>query len=109
MCVRARAHVCVRACVHTCVRALRGVNLNAPKNVSDATTPFSNVITPSLNKQEFSDATTPCSNVNTVSLHKQGSVVKCLWKVFVWGGVLVVCVCVSVSRVLFSVGVCVCV
>ena len=38
------------------------------------------------------------------------SVVKCLWEVFVWGfGVLFVsCVCVSVSGVLFSVGVCVC-
>jgi len=36
------------------------------------------------------------------------SVVKCLWEVFVWGDVLVVCVCVSVSGVLFSVGVCVC-
>jgi len=36
------------------------------------------------------------------------SVVKCLWGVFVWGVVLVVCVCVSVSGVLFSVGVCVC-
>ena len=34
--------------------------------------------------------------------------VKCLWEVFVWGVVLVVCVCVSVSGVLFSVGVCVC-
>ena len=34
------------------------------------------------------------------------SVVKCLWEVFVWGVVLVVCVCVSVSGVLFSVGVC---
>jgi len=33
---------------------------------------------------------------------------KCLWEVFVWGVVLVVCVCVSVSGVLFSVGVCVC-
>jgi len=30
---------------------------------------------------------------------------KCLWEVFVWGVVLVVCVCVSVSGVLFSVGV----
>jgi len=41
------------------------------------------------------------------------NVVKCLWGVFVWGfGVLFlsyVCVCVSVSAVLFSVGVCVCV
>jgi len=37
------------------------------------------------------------------------SVVKCLWVVFVWGVVLVVCVCVSVSGVLFSVAVCVCV
>ena len=38
------------------------------------------------------------------------SVVKCLWEVFVWGfGVLFLpCVCVSVSGVLFSVGVCVC-
>jgi len=36
------------------------------------------------------------------------SVVKHLWEVFVWGVVLVVCVCVSVSGVLFSVGVCVC-
>ena len=36
------------------------------------------------------------------------SVVKCLWEVFVWGVVLVVCVCVSVSGVMFSVGVCVC-
>jgi len=32
------------------------------------------------------------------------SVVKCLWEVFVWGVVLVLCVCVSVSGVLFSVG-----
>ena len=34
----------------------------------------------------------------------------CLWEVFawVWGVVLVVCVCMSVSGVLFSVGVCVC-
>jgi len=39
------------------------------------------------------------------------SVVKCLWEVFVggWGVVLVVCVCVLVSGVLFPVGVCVCV
>jgi len=39
------------------------------------------------------------------------SVVQCLWGVFVWGvGVLFVsCVCVSVTGVLFSVGVCVCV
>jgi len=37
------------------------------------------------------------------------SVVKCLWEVFVWGVVLVVCVRVSVSGMLFSVGVCVCV
>jgi len=36
------------------------------------------------------------------------SVVECLWKVFVWGVVLVVCVCVSFLGVLFSVGVCVC-
>ena len=40
------------------------------------------------------------------------SVVKCLWEVFVWGfGVLFLscaCVCVSLSGVLFSVGVCVC-
>ena len=38
------------------------------------------------------------------------SVVKCLWGVFVWGvwGVVLV-VCVSVSGVVFSVGVCVCV
>jgi len=38
------------------------------------------------------------------------SVVKCLWEVFVWGfGVLFLsCACVSVSGVLFSVGVCVC-
>jgi len=38
------------------------------------------------------------------------SVVKCLWEVFVWGfGVFfLTCVCVSVSGVLFSVGVCVC-
>jgi len=36
------------------------------------------------------------------------SVVKCLWEVFVWGVVLVVCVCVSVSGMLFSVGLCVC-
>jgi len=36
------------------------------------------------------------------------SVVKCLWEVFVWGVVLVVCVCVSVLGVLFSVGVCAC-
>jgi len=35
------------------------------------------------------------------------SVVKCLWEVLVWGVVLVVCVCVSVSGVVFSVGVCV--
>jgi len=38
------------------------------------------------------------------------SIVKCLWGVFVLGicgFVLVVCVCVSVSGVLFSVGVCV--
>ena len=35
------------------------------------------------------------------------SVVKCLWEVFVWSVVLVVCVSVSVSGVLFSVGVCV--
>jgi len=37
------------------------------------------------------------------------SVVKCLWEVFVWGvGVLFLsCACVSVSGVLFSVGVCV--
>jgi len=37
------------------------------------------------------------------------SVIKCLWEVFVWGfGVLFLsCVCVSVSGVLFSVGVCV--
>jgi len=35
------------------------------------------------------------------------SVVKCLWEVFVRGVVLVVCVCVSLSGVLFSVGVCV--
>jgi len=34
------------------------------------------------------------------------SVVQCLWEVFVWGFVLVVCVCVSLSGVLFSVGVC---
>jgi len=36
-------------------------------------------------------------------------VVKCLWEVFVWGfGVLFLsCACVSVSGVLFSVGVCV--
>jgi len=38
--------------------------------------------------------------------HSPWSVVKCLWEVFVWGVVLVVCVCVSVSGVLFSVGVC---
>ena len=39
------------------------------------------------------------------------SVVKCLWEVFAWGfGVLLLsCACVSVSGVLFSVGVCVCV
>ena len=39
------------------------------------------------------------------------SVVECLWEVLVWGfGVLFLsCVCVSVSGVLFSVGVCVCV
>jgi len=39
------------------------------------------------------------------------SVVKCLWEVLVWGfGVLFLsCVCASVSGVLFSVGVCVCV
>ena len=37
------------------------------------------------------------------------SVVKCVWEVFVWGVVLVVCVCVSVSGVVFSLGVCVCV
>jgi len=38
------------------------------------------------------------------------SVVKCVWEVLVWGFVLVVYVCVSVSGVLFSVGgVCVCV
>jgi len=38
-----------------------------------------------------------------------GVVVKCLWEVFVWGfGVLfLTCACVSVSGVLFSVGVCV--
>jgi len=36
------------------------------------------------------------------------SVVKCLWEVLVWGVVLVVCVCVSSSWVVFSVGVCVC-
>jgi len=36
------------------------------------------------------------------------SVLKCLCEVFVWGfGVLFLCVCVSVSGVLFSVGVCV--
>jgi len=36
---------------------------------------------------------------------------KCLWKVFIWGfGVLFLsCACVSVSGVLFSVGMCVCV
>ena len=39
------------------------------------------------------------------------SLVTCLWEVFVWGfGVLfLLCACVSVSGVLFSVGVCVCV
>jgi len=45
------------------------------------------------------------------SQKRSSSVVKCLWEVFVWGlGVLFLsCVCVSVSGVLFSVGVCVCV
>ena len=52
-------------------------------------------------------------------LHTQGesvvappsSVVKCLWKVFVWGFrvLFLSCACVSVSGVLFSVGVYVCV
>jgi len=38
------------------------------------------------------------------------SVIKCLWEVFVWGvRVLFLCACVSLSGVLFSVGVCVCV
>jgi len=37
------------------------------------------------------------------------SVVTCLWEVLVWGFVLVVCVCVSVSGVLCPVCVCVCV
>ena len=39
------------------------------------------------------------------------SVVKCLWEVFVWvfGVLFLSCECVSVSGVLFSVGVCVCV
>jgi len=46
-----------------------------------------------------------------VYTHTPSSVVKCLWEVFVWGfGVLFLsCVCVSVSGVLFSVGVCMCV
>jgi len=39
------------------------------------------------------------------------SVVKCLWGVFAWGfgALFLSCVCVSVSGVLFSDGVCVCV
>ena len=39
-----------------------------------------------------------------------GHVVKGLWEVFVWrfGVLFLPCVCVSVSGVLFSVGVCVC-
>jgi len=44
------------------------------------------------------------------SVAPPSSVVKCLWEVFVRGfGVLFLsCACVSVSGVLFSVGVCVC-
>jgi len=36
------------------------------------------------------------------------SVVKCLWEVFVWGFGALFLSCVCVSRVLFSVGVCIC-
>jgi len=35
------------------------------------------------------------------------SVVKCLWEVFVWGFGVLFLLCVSVSGMLFSVGVCV--
>jgi len=45
--------------------------------------------------------------LTTPAVAPPSSVVKSLWEVFVWGVVLVVCVCVSVSGVLFSVGVCV--
>ena len=47
------------------------------------------------------------SSIQTLT-YTPSSVVKCLCEVFVRGVVLVVCVCVSVSGVLFSVGVCVC-
>jgi len=52
-----------------------------------------------------------CVHIHTGLSCATFSVVKCLWEVFVWGfGVLFLsCACVSVSGVLFAVGVCVCV
>jgi len=50
-----------------------------------------------------------CARAFCTVVAPPSSVVKCLWEVFVLGvGVLFLsCVCVSVSAVLFSVGVCV--
>jgi len=52
----------------------------------------------------------PPSTVARIVVAPASSVVKCLSEVFIWGfGVLFLpCLCVSVSGVLFSVGVCVC-
>jgi len=65
--------------------------------------------TPSLVMVQVGDSTLPFTPFSFVA--PPSSVVKCLWEAFVWGfGVLFLpCVCVSVSGVLFSVGVCVCV
>jgi len=64
-------------------------------------------------KWKLQDAAFPVITVSPARtvVAPPSSVVKCLWGVFVWrfGVLFVSCVCVSVSGVLFSAGVCVCV
>jgi len=54
---------------------------------------------------------TPTGEPGAPAGGQESSVLKCLWEVFVWGFAVLFssCVCVSVSGVLFSVSVCVCV